>query len=135
MHFFWKLLLKILNSTCTIKAKEIGRVTELQKNVTLEKGSYIYAGKIGKYTFINKNCIIDKSVESIGSYCSIAYGVKIGLASHPVSWVSSHPFCYDKKYGFVENTKFERPENLLPTLLSLLLLANNLVRKVIPFAC
>jgi acetyltransferase-like isoleucine patch superfamily enzyme len=106
IHFFWKIFLKITHPSCTIKAAEIGRNTKLQEHVTLEQGSYVYTKSVGKYTFINKYCLIDKSVESIGSFCSIAYGCKIGLANHPVDWVSTHPFAYDKKYGFVEKNKF-----------------------------
>lgn len=107
LHFIWKSALKILNPSCTLKAAELGRKIQLDKYVTIERGSHVYAQKIGKYTFINKYCLIDKSVESIGNFCSIAYGCKIGLAGHPVNWVSSHPFAYDKKYGFVKETQFE----------------------------
>ena len=107
IHLIWKLILKVLNPTCTIKSNEIGRNTKLQKYVTIESGCFIYAKKIGKYTFINKNCLIDKSVENIGNFCSIAYGCKIGLANHPTKWVSTHPFSYDKKYGFVKENLFE----------------------------
>ena len=97
----------LFNPSCTIQSAELGKNIRLGKKVTLGRGSYVYAQRIGDYTFINKNCIIDKSVESIGSFCSIAYGAKLGLAGHPTNWVSSHPFCYDKKYGFVEKNKFE----------------------------
>lgn len=107
IHFLWKSYLKISNPTCRLKASEIGREIRLGKHVTLEQGSFIYTKNIGNYTFINKNCLIDKSVESIGSFCSIAYGCKIGLANHPVDWVTTHPFAYDKKYGFVSETQFE----------------------------
>ncbi len=107
LHFIWKLVLKILNPSCTLKAAELGRNIHLGKHVTIECGSHVYAQKIGKYTFINKYCLIDKSVESIGSFCSVAYGCKIGLAGHPMDWVSTHPFAYDKKYGFVKETKRE----------------------------
>ncbi len=107
LHFIWKLGLSFLNPTCTLKAAELGRDIHLDKYVTIERGSHIYAHRIGKYTFINKYCLIDKSVESIGSFCSVAYGCKIGLAGHPMDWVSTHPFAYDKKYGFVKETKRE----------------------------
>lgn len=107
IHFLWKLFLKIKNPTCTLKAVEIGLDIKLGKKITLQQGCFVYSKKIGNYTFINKNCVIEKSVESIGSFCSIAYGCKLGLANHPTDWVSTHPFAYDKKYGFVEKTKHE----------------------------
>jgi virginiamycin A acetyltransferase len=107
IHFLWRIILKILNPSCILKATEIGKDITLQKNITIESGCYVYAREIGKYTYINKNCLIDKSVESIGNFCSIAYGCKIGLGNHPSNWISTHPFAYDKKYGFVEKTNFE----------------------------
>jgi len=107
IHFLWRLFLKIKNPSCTLKASEIGLGITLGKNVTLQQGCFIYTKKIGNYTFINKNCLIDKSVESIGNFCSIAYGCKLGLASHPTDWVTTHPFAYDKKYGFVHETTRE----------------------------
>jgi acetyltransferase-like isoleucine patch superfamily enzyme len=106
IHFLYRLYLRLTHPSCTIKAAEIGRDIQLHKNVTLERGSYIYTKSVGRYTYINKYCLVDKSVESIGSFCSIAYGCKIGLANHPVDWVSTHPFAYDKKYGFVSDNKF-----------------------------
>ena len=27
------------------------------------------------------------------------------MGNHPAKWVSTHPFAYDKKYGFVSNSK------------------------------
>ncbi|HET6990385.1 MAG TPA: CatB-related O-acetyltransferase, partial [Bacteroidia bacterium] len=68
---------------------------------TVEKGSYIGADKIGRYTFIGMNSYVDKSVSGIGRFCSIAMDAKIGLKNHPMEWVSTHPFLYTKKYGFV----------------------------------
>jgi len=76
--------------------------------VTLEYGTHIQTGLIGKFTYINKYSLVDKNTQSIGRFCSIAYGVKIGLGHHPVDWVSTHHFAYDKKYGFInENRDFE----------------------------
>lgn len=107
IHFFWRLLQQIINPTCSLKGREMGLNIKLQKNVTIDKGCYIYTASIGKYTYINKNCIIEKSVESIGKYCSIAYGCKIGLGTHPINRVSTHAFSFDKKYKFTSETSFE----------------------------
>lgn len=107
-HLIWVLIQKILNPDCTIHAASICRHVKLSKGVTLGHGSHICAGSIGKYTYINKNCLIDRNTASIGSFCSIAYGAKIGLGNHPTDWVSSHPFAYDSKYGFIkQNRKFQ----------------------------
>ncbi|MBN3034343.1 MAG: CatB-related O-acetyltransferase [Bacteroidales bacterium] len=77
----------------------------MERGVTLEYGSHIQAGHIGKYTYIGKYCLVDRNTASIGRFCSIAYHVRIGLGNHPTAWVSSHPFAYDPKYGFVNEKK------------------------------
>ena len=105
--FVWKLFLRLTNPTCTLRAKALGKDLRMEDHVTIEAGSYVTAKFIGRYTFINKYCLIDKSVESIGRFCSIAYGVKIGLGGHPLDRISTHAFTYDKKYGFVKENTYE----------------------------
>lgn len=48
---------------------------------------------IGKYTFINGYSVVYTNVE-IGNYCTIARNCEIGVASHPVDWLSSSSFQY-----------------------------------------
>jgi acetyltransferase-like isoleucine patch superfamily enzyme len=104
-QFAWKTYLRLMNPTCTIKSASLSRSVKLEKGITLEYGTHIQTGLIGKYTYINKYSLVDKNTQSIGRFCSIAYGVKIGLGHHPVEWVSTHHFAYDKKYGFVNESK------------------------------
>lgn len=101
VHIIWVMIQQILNPTCIIRAASITRNVKLEKHVTLKEGVHLGADLVGKYTFINKNVIVDKNTESIGRFCSIAYGVKIGLGNHPLDRISTHPFSYSKKYGFV----------------------------------
>ena len=63
-----------------------------------------YNVKIGKYTY-GINISNTASGTSIGSFCSIASGVKIGLMNHPTNFVSSHPFLYYANRGFVVENK------------------------------
>jgi acetyltransferase-like isoleucine patch superfamily enzyme len=108
LQFIWKIVFRILNPSCTIRAASISRNVKLEKNVTLAYGCHIQADFIGKHTYINKYSLVDKNTKSIGRFCSIAYNVKIGLASHPTNWVSTHTFGYEKKYGFInKNRPFE----------------------------
>lgn len=59
-----------------------------------------YNVNIGKYTY--GYCIEDiGSNSSIGSFCSIASGVKIGKMNHPIQYVSTNPFLYYKSRGFI----------------------------------
>lgn len=105
LQFFWKLFVRIKNSSCTIHADTLTRNVNFEECVRIEKGCFIGADKIGRYTFIGLNSYVDKSVSSIGRFCSIAMGAKIGLNNHPMDWVSTHPFLYNKRYEFV-------PENI-----------------------
>ncbi len=50
---------------------------------------------IGKYSYIGEYTKIDRCV-TIGRYCSIANNVLIGATSHPLNWLSTSPFQYDK---------------------------------------
>ncbi|NOX48735.1 MAG: CatB-related O-acetyltransferase [Chlorobi bacterium] len=103
--------------SCRIKAAGITKNVRLEKGVTLEYGAFIGASLIGKYTFINRYCLIEKSVSRIGRFCSIGYNVRIGLGNHPLNYVSTHPFIYRKKYGFVEED-FTFPESVTkPTII------------------
>ncbi len=100
----WRSYLRIKNPTCTIRAASLSRNVHFEKGVTVEYGSHIQADRIGKYSYVNKYCLIEKNTV-IGRFCSIAYNVKIGLGSHPTDWVSTHPFAYDSKYKFVRESK------------------------------
>ncbi|MCI5057529.1 MAG: CatB-related O-acetyltransferase [Flavobacteriales bacterium] len=105
IHRLWRTYLRLKHSSCTINAARIGRNIKLENNVTIAYGCHVNSPKIGKYTFLNKNTIVDANVDEIGRFCSIAYNVKIGLGNHPINWVSTHPFAYAKKYGFVEKDR------------------------------
>ncbi|MFW3405390.1 CatB-related O-acetyltransferase [Aliarcobacter butzleri] len=94
---------------------KIDLTTNIRKDIKLEHkvniGSYcnINCKSIGKYTFIGNNTIIDSSTMTIGRFCSISSGVKIGLRAHPQFFISTHPFCYAKRYGFTKD-KFSEIE-------------------------
>ncbi len=100
--FLWKCYLRLKNPSCRLHADTFTRNVNFEEHVTCEKGSYIGADKIGRYTFIGMNSYVDKSTSSIGRFCSIAMGAKISLNNHPMEWVSTHPFLYNKKYKFVD---------------------------------
>ena len=71
--------------------------------------------KIGAYTYFRSDIRI-ASFESIGRYCSIARGVRIGDASHPYDKLSTHPFLTNGRYTGVEDTgqkKFLDPNHSL----------------------
>jgi acetyltransferase-like isoleucine patch superfamily enzyme len=104
IQFLWKLYLRVRNPTCRLNALAIGRNVKLENDVTIRPGAVVSADLVGRFTFINRNVLIDKSTERIGRFCSIAYGAKIGLGDHPTDWVSTHPFAYEAKYGLVDTS-------------------------------
>lgn len=59
---------------------------------------------IDKYTYgVSTNNTYSKLVEKIGAFCSINSTAIIGtLGNHPIHLVSTHPFFYNTKFGFVE---------------------------------
>jgi len=101
--------MQLKNPGCRLQAARMSKDLRLEKNVTLEYGSFVLTSFVGKYTYINMYSLIDKNTESIGRFCSIAHNVKIGLGSHPIKWASTHPFAHKKSYGLVkEDIEFEK---------------------------
>ena len=112
VQFLWRQYIRIKNPSCTIDAAILSKNIHLEKHITLEPGCYVAAKKIGKYTFLGMNSYVDKSTASIGRFCSIAMNAKISLQNHPHEWITTHPFTYRKKYGFVpENIDIEGVNN------------------------
>lgn len=63
-----------------------------------------YGISVGRFTYgYDVNEIGEGSV--IGSFCSIASGVKIGQMNHPMNYVSINPFLYYKDRGMIEEDK------------------------------
>lgn len=50
---------------------------------------------VGAFSYLNSGQVV--SCSHIGRYCSIAGQVRIGEHQHPVDWLSSNPFQYNRK--------------------------------------
>lgn len=61
--------------------------SHISSEAKLEGGTQFINSFIGKYSFCGYDCKIVNT--TIGSFCSIASNVKIGLGGHPVNWVST----------------------------------------------
>ena len=68
--------------------------TILGKGVRVMDNTIINNAKIGRFTYINRNSLIQNAI--IGNYCSIAHEVNIGLGKHPLHLFSSSPVFYKK---------------------------------------
>ncbi|MDU4738665.1 CatB-related O-acetyltransferase [Clostridium sp.] len=73
----------------------IVRNSSINRNARVLSFTKVYDSSIGSYTYIGRNSLIIKA--KIGKYCSIAEGVKIGIAKHPTNYVSTSPVFYNKR--------------------------------------
>lgn len=64
----------------------------IDKSAKIEAGSTIINSTFSKHSFCGYNCTIINT--TVGSFCSIADGVSIGLVGHPITWVSTSPVFY-----------------------------------------
>ncbi|MBD1573274.1 CatB-related O-acetyltransferase [Vibrio sp. S17_S38] len=60
-------------------------------NFTVGRHSYRFEQFFNNDSYLN--------LQKIGSFCSIGDNVTIVKGNHPLSFVSTHPFLYEKKYG------------------------------------
>jgi acetyltransferase-like isoleucine patch superfamily enzyme len=77
----------------------------LDKKDTYRYIAYKYFGfSVGKYTYRYKQFFNNGSYQllsSIGNFCSIGDNVTIAKSNHPTSYISTHPFLYEKKRGII----------------------------------
>ncbi len=65
------------------------RECEISKNAKVCSKSELNFTSVGDYSYIGYQCYAAKA--SIGKFCSIGDGCKIGGPSHPIDWVSTSP--------------------------------------------
>jgi len=91
---------EVLNSYGSVISKDsiVAASAKLKHPLHLSKNSEVHANSfIGMYSNLNVGSIVYSNVE-IGNYCSIGRGVQVGLAQHPVDWLSTSPFQYNPKH-------------------------------------
>ena len=94
IQYLWAKIFKKIRSSAIINSK-------VPKTAKIYSGSHVVNSQIGRYTYCGYDCEIINA--KIGSFCSIARGVKIGGAMHPTNWVSTSPLFYEgrgAKYVF-----------------------------------
>lgn len=65
------------------------RNSKISRKSAILSATRFYSSSVDDYSYIGRNCFINKT--SIGKFCSIADNCNIGLATHPISWVSTSP--------------------------------------------
>ncbi|RQO76828.1 acetyltransferase [Aquitalea sp. FJL05] len=94
--------------TCTISTNFILPGVALGQGVIIKEHVKIYRNvAIGNHTFINEGTQIDANTRSIGKYCSISHGVKIGMGPHPLDFFSTSPLFYQKYRGMVNEDFYD----------------------------
>lgn len=88
--------------------KKIRRIINILKNNALVDNK----SSIGDETYIGRYTEVVES--TIGKYCSIAQGCRIGLYNHYLDSVTTHPFINHKAYGFINEDYFPN-ENIQST--------------------
>lgn len=73
----------------------------VDKSAKIEGGTQFINSSIGKYSFCGYDCKIINT--AIGSFCSIASNVKIGLKGHPLDWVSTSTAFYKGRDSIKKN--------------------------------
>lgn len=87
----------------------------IHKTSKIESGSQVVNTKIDKYSFCGYDCKISNC--SIGAFCSIADGVIIGGARHPIEWASTSPTFYQGRDSVKKKfSEFERDEDAETTI-------------------
>ncbi|MDK4688443.1 CatB-related O-acetyltransferase [Kingella negevensis] len=74
------------------KSTYLAPTVRFEHPVDIADNSTIYGNvSIGQFSYLNVGCVVYSNV-SIGRFCSIGRSVEIGLASHPMEYLSTHPF-------------------------------------------
>jgi acetyltransferase-like isoleucine patch superfamily enzyme len=90
IYYKFKFSKSKIHNLCKIdNSSTLGDYTVLFENVS------IINSNINSYSYIQSNSIICNC--SIGKFSSIGNSVYIGLASHPISYLSTSPVFYDNK--------------------------------------
>jgi len=76
------------------KPKFILRKVQIGQECFVEPRSFIANTKIGDFSYVGHNCVIDKTI--IGNYCSIAAFCQTGGMEHSYWWYSTSPRLSDK---------------------------------------
>ena len=67
---------------------ELARINRFVRVYSSSVGAYTYVGSGSRLTFVD-----------IGKFCSVSWDCTIGLASHPLSFVSTSPIFYERDNG------------------------------------
>lgn len=102
VKYIWNKLLKKLRGTAIANSS-------IHKTSKVEAGTQFVNSSIDRYSFCGYDCKILNC--DIGAFCSLADGVIIGGAQHPIEWVGTSPVFYKGKDSVKKKfSEFEPPK-------------------------
>lgn len=90
------LLKHIFNKKISILA-QIDNVSKLSNKAKINRFAKMYNSSLGEYSIVGSNTQIVNA--DIGKFCSVSWGISIGLAAHPLKNISSSPIFVSKYNG------------------------------------
>ncbi len=106
--YLWNKALKKLRGSSIVDSS-------IHPTSKVEAGGQIVNTVMKKYSFCGYDCKIINC--TIGAFCSIADGVIIGGAMHPIDWVSTSPVFYFGKDSVKKKfSEFNRPKDKSTTI-------------------
>ena len=82
LYYYSKFAKKVLRGKCISHSK-------VHPTARINAGCTVYNSIIGKHSYMGYDCEIINT--EIGSFCSLASGLRIGEVEHPTSWISTSP--------------------------------------------
>lgn len=115
-YLFKSLYIKISENSVFVDYMSFCNSVKFGENISIGRYSILNNCSIGSYTYTSNNCTINNA--SIGRFCSLGSGVKIGLGKHPTrDFVSTHPLFYSTrkqlKILFVNQSIFEETQKVI----------------------
>ena len=92
------------------KGSSIDSNSKLGKNSVIFSDVILQSSVVGDYSYIQSRSVLIHT--EIGRFCCLGSGVQIGLATHPISMVSTSPIFYDNTHPlpkfFIREKKFNK---------------------------
>lgn len=82
LYYYSKLVKKYLRGKSITGCK-------IDRTARVNAGCSVYNSTMGRYSYMGYDCEVINA--EIGSFCSLASGIRIGEAEHPTTWVSTSP--------------------------------------------
>lgn len=108
LAYLWNKVLKKMRGAAVANSS-------IHRTSKVEAGSQFINSSMDRYSFCGYDCKILNC--NIGAFCSIADGVIIGGAQHPIEWASTSPVFYRGRDSVAKKfSEFERPKSKRTTI-------------------